>query len=708
MRHLSLTLLLLLFPVGTARLCAAERPNVVVFLTDDLGWGDLACYGHERIKTPNLDQFAAEGLKLTQCYSACSVCSPSRSAILTGRTPYRNGVWRWIPEGSQYHLRTSEITIAEILKEKGYDTCHTGKWHLNGLFNDEAQPQPDDHGYDHWLATQNNAAPNHLNPENFVRNGVAAGRIEGPSAMICADEAVNWIESRKDSGNPFFVTLWTHEPHLPIESAEEYMKPYADLEDPDLRQHHGNVTQMDAAFGRLMEGLDKLGHRDNTIVIFTSDNGPEGDGLKGRTRGSTGGLRGRKRHSHEGGIRVPGIIRWPGQVTPGTQSATPVIGSDLFATICDIVDAPLPTDRTIDGASVLPIFTGEAVVRKQPLYWRNHLAPEEFRVALREGDWKIIASDDLSMFELYNIREDWQETSDLSAKYPDKFTELREKLISHDAAVLKEGPDWWKNDPQPPKRAQAVNVPKDAAKFHLFLLAGQSNMAGRGKVDAQDLKRNPRVLSLDKNGAWQVAVDPLHFDKPQVVGVGLGKTFALDYAKAHPGVTVGLIPCAAGGSPIASWEPGARHDQTQSNPYDDALARTRKAMKSGDLKGILWHQGESDSSLEASQVYEEKLHRLIARMRADFDAPNIPFIAGQLGQFEGRPRDENRQRVDAVLQSLPEKVAQTAFVKSDGLEHGGDGIHFGAASAREFGHRYFQAYQAVVSPPVANPGAAKR
>ena len=438
---------------------ADEKPNVIVFLTDDQGWGDLGCYGHPRIMSPNLDRFASQGLRLTQCYAGCSVCSPSRSAILTGRTPYRNGVWRWIPSGSQYHLRTSEITIAEILKERGYDTCHVGKWHLNGKFNSDEQPQPNDHGYDHWMATQNNAAPNHLNPTNFVRNGQEVGRVEGPSSMICAEEAIRWLESRKDSGNPFFLTVWTHEPHLPIESAEEYMRPYADIDDEGIRQHHGNITQLDAAFGKLMSATESMGYRDNTLVIFTSDNGPEGNGTKGRTRGSTGGLRGRKRHSHEGGIRVPGIVRWPGHVKAGTESDTPVIGSDIFATICEIVGAPLPTDRTIDGASMLPVFNGKPIQRKQPLYWRNHLAPDATRVAMRVGDWKILGSSDLTTFELYNIQEDWQETNDLQAKHPDKFEELKNKLIEFDAAVLAEGPDWWKEDkprnkkPKTPKKS---------------------------------------------------------------------------------------------------------------------------------------------------------------------------------------------------------------------------------------------------------------
>ena len=432
-------------------------PNFIVFLTDDQGWGDLGCYGHPVIQSPNLDRFASEGIRLTQCYAACSVCSPSRSAIVTGRTPYRNGVWRWIPSGSQYHLRASEITIASLLKKQGYQTCHAGKWHLNGKFNSDEQPQPDDHGYDHWLATQNNASPNHLNPENFVRNGQQVGRLEGPSSMIAASEAVRWLKSREDKSTPFFITVWTHEPHLPIESAPEFMAPYADIEDEGLRQHHGNITQMDAAFGKLMSAVDAMGYRDNTVVFFTSDNGPEGNGTTGRTRGSTGGLRGRKRHTHEGGIRVPGIIRWPGKIEAGATSANPAIGSDIFTTICDIAGIPIPDDRTIDGASLRPLFDGKPVERDQPLYWRNHLAPLQFRVGLRIGDWKMVASEDLDSFELYNIHEDPQETKDLSDVHPQKFEDLKQRLIEHDASVLEEGPDWWKDDAvQPRSRSRTV------------------------------------------------------------------------------------------------------------------------------------------------------------------------------------------------------------------------------------------------------------
>lgn len=428
-----------------------QKPNIIVFLTDDQGWGDLGCYGHPVIQSPNLDKFASEGLRFTQCYAGCSVCSPSRSAILTGRTPYRNGVWRWIPGGSIYHLRQSEITIPSLLKQHGYETCHAGKWHLNGKFNSDEQPQPDDHGYDHWLATQNNASPNHMNPTNYVRNRQPVGRMEGPSSVIAANEAIHWLKERDDSKAPFFITVWTHEPHLPIESAPEYMKHYDEIEDEGIRQHHGNITQLDDAFGKLMAAVDEMGYRDNTMIFFTSDNGPEGDGTKGRTRGSTGGLRGRKRATHEGGIRVPGIVRWPGKIKPGSVSETPVIGSDLLPTICDVLSIPLPKDRTIDGTSLVPLFAGKPLQRQQPLYWRNHLAPTKYQVGMRIGDWKIVASQDLSTFELYNIAKDWQETTNVAEEFPERFEQLKAKLIRHDAAVLKEGPDWWKLD-QSPKR----------------------------------------------------------------------------------------------------------------------------------------------------------------------------------------------------------------------------------------------------------------
>ena len=433
----------------------AGKPNVVIFLVDDMGWGDLGCYGHTAIQSPNLDKFATEGVRFTQCYSACGVCSPSRSSILTGRTPYRNGVWRWIPSNHSCHLRTSEITLPELLKEHGYDTCHVGKWHLNGYFNSDHHPQPNDHGYNHWMATQNNAAPSHKNPTNFVLNGKPVGNLTGFSAPLVANEGVRWLKEIRDKEKPFLLSVWTHEPHLPISSGEQFMKPYSNIKDEGIRQFYGNISQLDHAFGIVMKGLDELGLRDNTIVFFTSDNGPEGNGLKGRTRGSTGGLRGRKRDDHEGGIRVAGMVRWPGNIKPGSVSDTPVIGSDIFSTVLDIVDIPLPDDRTIDGVSMLPAFDGKKVQRPVPLFWRTHVSPPNSHAAMRIGDWKIVTDRKFEKFQLYEIQKDWQEKNDLASEMPEKLAEMKQKFFEVWKGIEAEGPrDWWENEP-PRKKKKA-------------------------------------------------------------------------------------------------------------------------------------------------------------------------------------------------------------------------------------------------------------
>jgi arylsulfatase A len=418
---------------------------VVVILADDLGWGDLGCYGHPVMKTPHLDQFAKQGMRFTQCYAACPVCSPSRSAIQTGRTPYRNGVFTWIPEGNAIHLRQSEVTIAGLLKQSGYATCHVGKWHLNGKFNSPEQPQPSDHGYDWWLATQNNAGPSHKDPSNFVRNGKAVGKMEGFSAPLIATEAITWLKQR-DPNRPFFLTVWTHEPHLPIESDPKFQALYPDLlqNDANKAQHHGDVSQMDHAFGMVMKALDDMKLSDSTFVFFTSDNGPEGKtDQQGRTRGSTGGLRGRKRAVYEGGIRVPGIARWPGHVRPGSESAEPIIGSDLFATVCAITGVKPPQGRVIDGVSILPAIEGKTIDRPIPLYWRYHDAPGP-KIAMRQGDWKILADVELKDFELYDIKDDPREMTDMAAKEPKRLEMLTTALRKLNGEIEKEGPDWWK------------------------------------------------------------------------------------------------------------------------------------------------------------------------------------------------------------------------------------------------------------------------
>ena len=435
--HLLLILLCAAAPLRVTQAAEAARPNFVVFVADDMGWGDSATYGHPLIQTPNLDKLASQGVKLTQCYSAAGVCSPSRSAILTGRTPYRNGVWRHLSGNHEAHLRASEITYPKLLKSIGYETCHVGKWHLNSLpqFNTPEYPQPGDHGYDYWMYTHNNASPSHENPDNFVRNGEPVGPMEGYSAQLVAAEAAHWLKDIHDPKKPFALSVWVHEPHSPIATDSRFQDLYKGHENA---KYMGNITQMDHALGQVMDALDAAGVADNTFIYFTSDNGPVAS-----YGGTTGGLRGGKRSDHEGGIRVPGVVRWPGHVAPGTTSEVPVIGTDVFATVLDIVGLPLPTDRTIDGVSMLPALEGKQVERTVPLFWRTHVSNPGDRVALRIGDWKIVGNDVLTEFQLFEIQKDWKEENDLAATMPEKTEEMKKTLFEVWEKIEAEGPKEW-------------------------------------------------------------------------------------------------------------------------------------------------------------------------------------------------------------------------------------------------------------------------
>jgi len=448
----------------------STQPNIVVVLADDLGYGDLACYGHKMVKTPHLDRLATEGIRLTNCYAASANCSPARTGLMTGRTPYRVGIHNWIPDHSPMHVRRNEITIATLLQKNGYATCHLGKWHLNGRFNLPDQPQPSDHGFDYWFSTQNNALPSHRDPNNYVRNGKPVGKLKGYSSHLVVDEAVHWLTKVRDKKKPFFMFVCFHEPHEPIASAKKYTDLYPDTGKRSafnpgvstLAAHHGNVTQMDAAFGRLSKTLDKLKLRDNTLLIVTSDNGPAITNY--HPHGSAGPLRDKKGSMHEGGIRVPGFIRWPKHSKPGQVCHEPICGVDILPTLCEVTGVAIPKDRAIDGTSFLPIFAGQPIQRKTPLYWQFDAARSKAKVAMRIGDWKILAHltgppikqtghiiaeqqkllkvAELSTFELYNLRDDIGETTDLAAKEPERLAAMSKQLRKLYREVRDESPTW--------------------------------------------------------------------------------------------------------------------------------------------------------------------------------------------------------------------------------------------------------------------------
>ena len=423
-----------------------EQTSFVVILCDDLGYGDLGCFGHPQIKTPHLDKLAGGGLRLTDCYAGAPVCSPSRAGMLTGRIPNRLGIYDWIPQGSPMHLRASEITVATLLKKAGYQTCHVGKWHCNGHFNSPEQPQPGDHGFDHWYSTQNNANPSHKDPGNFVRNGRRVGPLTGYSSQIIVDEAISWI-GRRDKSKPFLLMVWLHSPHETIATASPFVEKYSSVaQTPQQAEYFGNVSQLDHEVGRLLAVLDDANLPNSPLVYFSSDNGPETlNRYKGseRSYGSPSPLRGMKLHMYEGGIRVPGILRWSGHIRPGQTSGEPVASYDLLPTFCAIAGVTPPADRALDGASLLPLFQARPIVRPKPLYWQYDRAiGGQNRVALRDGDWKLLANADLTKFELYNLRTDMSEKQDLAASEPARVAELSTKLKQLHAEVKAEGATW--------------------------------------------------------------------------------------------------------------------------------------------------------------------------------------------------------------------------------------------------------------------------
>lgn len=431
--HTATVLLLTIWLSSVHTVAAAEkapRPNFVFLLADDLGYGDLGCFGSKEIRTPHLDRLAARGLKLTHFYSPAPVCSPSRAGFLTGRVPNRCGIRDWIPLNSGIYLPRSEVSVATLLKVAGYRTAHIGKWHLNSKM-DGSEPTPSDHGFDHWMSTQNNADPSHENPNNFVRNGKRVGPLKGNSSTLIVDEAIRFLSAGK--GEPFLLFAWFHAPHEPVAVPAADADLYKDVDDPTKRQYRGCVTLMDREIGRLLAFLDEKKLADNTLVFFTSDNGPETLRRYGqaaaRSHGSPGPLRGMKLHMHEAGYRVPGIVSWPGKFKPGTTSAEPVSGVDLLPTLCDLAGVALPEKVALDGASIRPLLAGKPLRREKPLYWQyDNAIAGPWKVVVRDGPWKLLSDAKLQKFALYNLEADAGEQKDMSAAEPERLRRLAESM----------------------------------------------------------------------------------------------------------------------------------------------------------------------------------------------------------------------------------------------------------------------------------------
>ncbi len=449
------SLLCLPFVILLAASCrGGDRPNVVTLLADDLGYQDVGCY-QGPVSTPAIDSLAADGIRFSDFYSGCAVCSPSRAVLMTGRHHIRAGVYSWISDANQRsHLLLRETTLAEVLKSVGYATAHVGKWHL-GLPTDRYdKPTPDRHGFDHWFATWNNASPSHRNPDNFIRNGKPVGRLEGYSCQLVVDEAVAWLDARRDVEQPFFLNLWFHEPHAPVAAPDEITTRYGDIGDK-AAIYSGTIDNTDSAIGRLLEKLDQMGVADDTLVIYASDNGSY-------RRDRVGNLRGQKGVNWEGGIRVPGIFRWPTKIPPGRVSGTPAGLVDVLPTVCGLLEID-PPEVHLDGSDLTPILTDDAsaFVRHQPLFW--HLQKSRPIVAMRDGDFSLVAFPNYELstsnmfdeawipvikngtykdFQLYDLKNDPGQTTDLADRQPDRLSRMKEQLLKINASVMSDGQDW--------------------------------------------------------------------------------------------------------------------------------------------------------------------------------------------------------------------------------------------------------------------------
>jgi arylsulfatase A len=425
--------------------CAEEtrRPNIIVIMADDLGWRDIHCYGNAKIDTPALDHLAAEGMRFTNAYAASPVCTPTRAAMMTGQSPAR---WRitnhapgntdgfhlenspWQEASNIRHLPLSAVTIAECLSAAGYATAHIGKWHLShsapgdkGV--SEKDLRPEKQGF--ALNIGGNAMggpPSYFYP--YRNPTIPDGKNGEYLPERLADEAIAFIKAHKNQ--PFFLNWWPFSVHYPMQARPETIAKYQQrggLKDPI---YAAMIEDMDASIGRFFKALDEAGLRENTLVLFKSDNG----GYNGDNRP----LRGMKGMLYEGGIRVPWIVRWPGKVAAGSTQDTPVISMDCYPTLLSAAGLPPTSDHPLDGINLLPLFTQTGGTARDTLYFHypNYAFHKQNRLgsAIREGHYKLIHYYDDDSLELYDLRQDIGEKTNLADVSPEVAQRLDQKLKS--------------------------------------------------------------------------------------------------------------------------------------------------------------------------------------------------------------------------------------------------------------------------------------
>lgn len=454
---------LLSVPVLASDNVRKAPPNIIFILADDLGYGDLGCYGNPYIKTPNLDRLAQEGTVYRQFYAASAVCSPSRAAFLTGRYPARLGIHGHLSSHENNAAREMPdwldpkvLNLPQRLKQNGYKTAHFGKWHLGPESKTRVgdRPIPQDYGWDVFVGRRAFGTKEfEWEPENRTYDPYFRANSTGQYV----DSALEFIENNR--GAPFYIQIWTLVPHAPLKPTPEELAEYdsiaidwerfdermqrysggAEDRDRQFKTYAASVTGMDKQIGRLIGRLEEMGLSENTLIIFASDNGPEDidiENAKNAGMGDTGGFRGRKRSNYEGGIRVPLIVSWPGRIPAGRVDSDSVIGAvDFLPTLSAIAGVPLyGVGKACDGEDVSGAIWGGRHQRYQPLFWEWRYAvsglPENKppQLAIRKGDWKYFMNPDGTGRELYNIRHDPRESRNLSEELTDCASEYERVL----------------------------------------------------------------------------------------------------------------------------------------------------------------------------------------------------------------------------------------------------------------------------------------
>jgi arylsulfatase A-like enzyme len=421
--------------IGTAFVAAASRPNFLLIVADDLGYGDVSAYGAADVRTPHLDQLSAEGMLFTTMRSNSTVCSPTRAALLTGRHPDRvgvPGVIRTDPADSWGYLDPAVRTLGDELRAAGYATGLIGKWHL-GL----ASPNtPNERGFDHFhgfLGDMMDSHTTHLrHGQNYLRLNGATITAEGHSTDLFTQWAGKWLRDRAGARDkPFFLCLAYTAPHFPIEPPAEWMERVRQR-DPGLDEKRARnvafVEHLDDAVGRVLSTLGEAGLADDTIVVFTSDNGGSLPHAQ-----SNSPWRGGKQSHYDGGLRVPFVVRWPGQTTAGVCSEYAGQVFDVFPTFLEAAGAVVPAD--LDAVSLLPVLRGGALHGPRDLYFVRREGGTAYGgksyEALIRGEWKLLQNDPYSALELYNLRDDPRETTNLAAARSDVVKELAAAVRGH-------------------------------------------------------------------------------------------------------------------------------------------------------------------------------------------------------------------------------------------------------------------------------------